>query len=39
MGVVVGVRGADSSAEAEVDFGEAVGRKRLLLRYAPIVKL
>jgi DNA helicase II / ATP-dependent DNA helicase PcrA len=39
MGQVVAVRGADSSAEAEVDFGDEVGRKRLLLRYAPIVKL
>ncbi len=39
MGRVVAVRGADSSAEAEVDFGDEVGRKRLLLRYAPIVKL
>jgi DNA helicase II / ATP-dependent DNA helicase PcrA len=39
MGRVVTVRGADSSAEAEVDFGDEVGRKRLLLRYAPIVKL
>jgi DNA helicase-2/ATP-dependent DNA helicase PcrA len=39
MGTVVAVRGADASAEAEVDFGEEVGRKRLLLRYAPLVKL
>jgi DNA helicase II / ATP-dependent DNA helicase PcrA len=39
MGKVVAVRGADSSAEAEVDFGDEVGHKRLLLRYAPIVKL
>ncbi|HTW20317.1 MAG TPA: DNA helicase PcrA [Mycobacteriales bacterium] len=39
MGVVVAVRGVDSSAEAEVDFGAEVGRKRLLLRYAPVVKL
>jgi DNA helicase II / ATP-dependent DNA helicase PcrA len=39
MGQVVAVRGVDSSAEAEVDFGDEVGRKRLLLRYAPIVKL
>jgi hypothetical protein len=35
----VSVCGADSSAEAEVDFGDEVGHKRLLLRYAPIVKL
>jgi DNA helicase-2/ATP-dependent DNA helicase PcrA len=39
MGRVVAVRGAESSAEADVDFGDEVGRKRLLLRYAPIVKL
>jgi DNA helicase-2/ATP-dependent DNA helicase PcrA len=39
MGTVVTVRGADSSAEAEVDFGDEVGRKRLLLRYAPLTKL
>jgi DNA helicase-2/ATP-dependent DNA helicase PcrA len=39
MGTVVAVKGADSSAEAEVDFGDEVGRKRLLLRYAPLQKL
>jgi DNA helicase II / ATP-dependent DNA helicase PcrA len=39
LGTVVAVRGADSSAEAEVDFGDEVGRKRLLLRYAPLEKL
>jgi DNA helicase-2/ATP-dependent DNA helicase PcrA len=39
MGTVVTVRGADTSAEAEVDFGDEVGRKRLLLRYAPLTKL
>jgi DNA helicase-2/ATP-dependent DNA helicase PcrA len=39
MGLVVTVRGAAESAEAEVDFGDEVGRKRLLLRYAPVVKL
>ncbi len=39
MGTVVAVRGSEASAEAEVDFGEQVGRKRLLLRYAPLVKL
>ena len=38
MGTVVAVRGADSSAEAEVDFGDEVGRKRLLLRYAPLAE-
>ncbi|HVV75600.1 MAG TPA: DNA helicase PcrA [Mycobacteriales bacterium] len=39
LGTVVAVRGADSSAEAEVDFGDEAGRKRLLLRYAPLTKL
>jgi DNA helicase II / ATP-dependent DNA helicase PcrA len=39
MGQVVALRGADSSAEAEVYFGDEVGTKRLLLRYAPIMKL
>jgi DNA helicase-2/ATP-dependent DNA helicase PcrA len=39
MGTVVAVRGADTTAEAEVDFGDEVGRKRLLLRYAPLTKL
>jgi DNA helicase-2/ATP-dependent DNA helicase PcrA len=39
MGKVVALRGAESSAEADVDFGSEVGLKRLLLRYAPIVKL
>ena len=39
MGTVVQVSGADSSAQVEVDFGEGVGRKRLLLRYAPLTKL
>jgi DNA helicase-2/ATP-dependent DNA helicase PcrA len=39
MGLVVTVRGAAETAEAEVDFGDEVGRKRLLLRYAPVVKL
>jgi DNA helicase-2/ATP-dependent DNA helicase PcrA len=39
MGVVTELRGAESSAEAYVDFGEDVGLKRLLLRYAPIQKL
>jgi DNA helicase-2/ATP-dependent DNA helicase PcrA len=39
MGKVVALRGAESSAEADVDFGAEVGLKRLLLRYAPIVKL
>jgi DNA helicase-2/ATP-dependent DNA helicase PcrA len=39
MGRVVAVRGQADSAEAEVDFGAEVGSKRLLLRYAPLVKL
>jgi DNA helicase-2/ATP-dependent DNA helicase PcrA len=39
MGKVVAVRGVESSAEADVDFGSEVGTKRLLLRYAPLVKL
>ncbi|HVS68457.1 MAG TPA: DNA helicase PcrA [Mycobacteriales bacterium] len=39
MGTVVAVKGTDSTAEAEVDFGDQVGRKRLLLRYAPVTKL
>ena len=39
MGRVVAVRGAAESAEAEVDFGSDVGSKRLLLRYAPLVKI
>jgi DNA helicase-2/ATP-dependent DNA helicase PcrA len=39
MGRVVAVRGQAETAEAEVDFGSEVGSKRLLLRYAPLVKL
>jgi DNA helicase II / ATP-dependent DNA helicase PcrA len=39
MGRVVAVRGDAESAEAEVDFGSDVGSKRLLLRYAPLVKI
>jgi DNA helicase-2/ATP-dependent DNA helicase PcrA len=39
LGRVVAVRGAAETAEAEVDFGGEVGSKRLLLRYAPLVKL
>jgi DNA helicase-2/ATP-dependent DNA helicase PcrA len=39
MGRVVAVRGEAETAEAEVDFGSDVGSKRLLLRYAPLVKL
>jgi len=39
LGRVVAVRGQAESAEAEVDFGSDVGSKRLLLRYAPVVKV
>jgi DNA helicase-2/ATP-dependent DNA helicase PcrA len=39
MGTVVATSGIDSSAQVEVDFGDGVGRKRLLLRYAPLTKL
>jgi DNA helicase II / ATP-dependent DNA helicase PcrA len=39
LGRVVAVRGQAESAEAEVDFGSDVGSKRLLLRYAPLVKV
>ena len=39
LGRVVAVRGSAESAEAEVDFGGDVGSKRLLLRYAPLVKV
>ncbi|MDQ1696658.1 MAG: ATP-dependent helicase UvrD/PcrA [Frankiaceae bacterium] len=39
VGRVVVVRGQAETAEAEVDFGGDVGSKRLLLRYAPLVKL
>jgi DNA helicase-2/ATP-dependent DNA helicase PcrA len=39
VGRVVTVRGQAETAEAEVDFGSEVGSKRLLLRYAPLVKL
>jgi len=39
LGRVVAVRGQADSAEAEVDFGREVGSKRLLLRYAPLVKI
>jgi DNA helicase II / ATP-dependent DNA helicase PcrA len=39
LGRVVAVRGQAETAEAEVDFGSNIGSKRLLLRYAPLVKL
>jgi len=38
MGTVVGVNGAGDKAQATVDFGTG-GTKRLVLRYAPLVKL
>jgi DNA helicase-2/ATP-dependent DNA helicase PcrA len=39
LGTVVETKGVAERAEATIDFGEAVGQKRLLLRYAPVVKL
>jgi DNA helicase-2/ATP-dependent DNA helicase PcrA len=39
LGRVIAIRGEADSTEAEVDFGSSVGSKRLLLRYAPLVKL
>ncbi|HVE62571.1 MAG TPA: DNA helicase PcrA [Mycobacteriales bacterium] len=39
LGVVVATAGQGDSAEATVNFGGAVGTKRLLLRYAPVEKL
>ena len=38
LGTVVEAAGAGDRAEATIDFG-AVGKKRLLLRYAPVEKL
>ncbi len=38
LGTVVETRGAGDKAEATIDFGTS-GTKRLLLRYAPVVKL
>ncbi|MGW2376831.1 MULTISPECIES: DNA helicase PcrA [Kitasatospora] len=38
LGTVVGVTGVGDNAQAEVDFGSG-GRKRLVLRYAPVEKL
>ena len=38
MGTVVEVTGAGDKAQATVDFGSG-GTKRLVLRYAPLVKL
>ncbi len=39
LGSVVETVGAGEKAQATIDFGEGVGRKRLLLRYAPVEKL
>jgi DNA helicase-2/ATP-dependent DNA helicase PcrA len=39
MGKVVATRGADDSAQAQIDFGADVGLKWLVLRYAPVQKL
>ena len=39
LGTVVRVEGDADKAMAHVDFGEETGVKRLLLRYAPLVKL
>ncbi len=39
LGTVVSVQGAAEKAQAEIDFGGDYGRKRLLLRYAPVEKL
>jgi DNA helicase-2/ATP-dependent DNA helicase PcrA len=39
MGTVVSLRGTAEKQQAEVDFGAGTGRKWLLLRFAPIVKL
>ncbi|MGN6598384.1 MAG: 3'-5' exonuclease, partial [Actinomycetes bacterium] len=38
LGTVVSTNGAGDKAEATIDFGSS-GRKRLLLRYAPVQKL
>ena len=39
LGTVVRVEGDGDKSMAHVDFGEETGTKRLLLRYAPLVKL
>jgi DNA helicase-2/ATP-dependent DNA helicase PcrA len=39
LGTVIRVEGEGERAMAHVDFGEETGVKRLLLRYAPLVKL
>jgi DNA helicase-2/ATP-dependent DNA helicase PcrA len=38
LGTVVALRGAAEKAQAEIDFG-SLGRKWLVLRFAPVVKL
>lgn len=38
LGTVVSAEGAGAKADATIDFGSA-GIKRLLLRYAPVIKL
>ncbi len=39
MGKVVAIAGSGANAQITVDFGGAVGQKRLLLRYSPVTKL
>ena len=39
MGKVVAVTGSGKNAQVTIDFGAAVGQKRLLLRYSPVTKL
>lgn len=39
MGKVVAIAGTGANAQITVDFGGAVGQKRLLLRYSPVTKL
>jgi DNA helicase-2/ATP-dependent DNA helicase PcrA len=39
LGTVVTVSGAGDNAQATIDFGSAIGEKRLVLRYAPVEKL
>ncbi|MGW5241941.1 DNA helicase PcrA [Monashia sp. NPDC004114] len=39
LGTVVRVEGEGDKSMAHVDFGDETGTKRLLLRYAPLVKL
>jgi DNA helicase-2/ATP-dependent DNA helicase PcrA len=38
LGTVVALRGAAEKAQAEIDFG-TMGRKWLVLRFAPVIKL